>query len=678
MTTRTPDRDLKPLIIAALGRAIPHLPSGRSEDEIEIRRVPSFPAASALDPSRPTVILVDRVLLHTLGGDMRPARDLAERAALVGVGDPGDAEPPPNFPIELLSGFLPGGASPGLVVAQLRGAFRHAASLVAYRALRFQERERHRELAELTRVGVALSTERDLLSLLTLILSQARRITTSDAGSLYLVERDEEGHAHALRFKLSQNETLTSVPLSEFTIPIDNSSLAGYTAATREPLVIPDVYLLPEDVSYRLNRSFDEKFGYRTKSMLVIPMTTHRDEIVGVLQLINRKRLMGTRLNTPEAVDREVLPYDERSVELVSALAAQAAVSIENSQLYENIERLFEGFVTAAVSAIESRDPATFGHSERVATMTVTLARAVDRSGTGQYRGTRFSATQLRELRYASLLHDFGKVGVSEQVLVKEKKLYSSDIEAIRGRFAVLKSSAALEYERRRADWLLRNGREGYDALVAELEARLRDHQAELDRFLAAVIAANEPTILSEEAGAELACLSKRTFRDIDGVERPLLTEDEVRFLTITRGNLDEQERREIEAHVTHTFRFLQQIPWTRELRDIPRIAYAHHEKLNGEGYPRGVSGDEIPVQTRIMTIADIYDALTATDRPYKPAVPAERALDILRMEAKQGMLDKDLLTTFIESRVFALTDPKNFGVYGLRTPGGGVPIAGR
>jgi HD-GYP domain-containing protein (c-di-GMP phosphodiesterase class II) len=408
--------------------------------------------------------------------------------------------------------------------------------------------------------------------------------------------------------------------------------------------------------------------------MLVIPMTTHRDEVVGVLQLINRKRLMGTRLTTAEAVDREVLPYDERSVELVSALAAQAAVSIENSLLYENIERLFEGFVTAAVSAIEARDPATFGHSERVATMAVSLARAVDRGGTGQYRGTRFSRTQLRELRYASLLHDFGKVGVSEQVLVKEKKLYSSDIEAIRGRFAFLKRTAALEYERRRAEWLLGNGREGYDALVAELDGHLGQHEAELDRLLSAVIAANEPTILSEEAGAELSCLSQRTFLDIDGVERPLLTDEEVRFLTITRGNLDEQERREIEAHVTHTFRFLQQIPWTRELRDIPRIAYAHHEKLNGEGYPRGIRAEEIPVQTRIMTIADIYDALTATDRPYKPAVPSERALDILRMEAKDGMLDKDLLTTFIESRVYALTDPKSFGAYTLGTPRDGVP----
>ena len=665
------------MLIAALGRAIPHLPSGRSADDLEIRRVPSFPAAAALDASRPTVVLVDRALLHTLDGDLRPMRDLAERAALVGVGDPGDAEPPAGFPTELLSGFVPGNAAPGLVSAQLRGAFRHAASLVAYRAVRAQERERHRELAELTRVGVALTEERDLLSLLTLILSQARRITTSDAGSLYLVERDEDGHPEALRFKLSQNETLTSVPLSEFTVPIDNSSLAGYTAATREPLVIPDVYLLPEDVSYRLNRSFDEKFGYRTKSMLVIPMTTHRDEVVGVLQLINRKRLMGTRLTTAEAVDREVLPYDERSVELVSALAAQAAVSIENSMLYENIERLFEGFVTAAVSAIEARDPATFGHSERVATMTVSLARAVDRGGAGRYRDTRFSRTQLRELRYASLLHDFGKVGVSEQVLVKEKKLYSGDIEAIRGRFAFLKRTASLEFERRRAEWLLRNGREGYNALVAELEARLRQHETELDHLLSAVIAANEPTILSEEAGAELAGLAKRTFIDIDGIERPLLTDEEVRFLTITRGNLDEQERREIEAHVTHTFRFLQQIPWTRELRDIPRIAYAHHEKLNGEGYPRGVRGDQIPVQTRIMTIADIYDALTATDRPYKPAVPSERALDILRMEAKEGMLDTDLLATFIESRVYALTDPKNFGAYTLGTPREGVPSLG-
>ena len=288
--------------------------------------------------------------------------------------------------------FSPAAPSPGLVTAQLRGAFRHAASLVAYRAVRSQERERHRELTELTRVGVALSTERDLLSLLTLILSQARRITTSDAGSLYLVEHDDEGRPEALRFKLSQNESLTSVPLSEFTVPIDHTSLAGYTAATREPLVIPDVYLLPEDVSYRLNRTFDEKFGYRTKSMLVIPMTTHRDEIVGVLQLINRKKLMGTRLTTPET---------RRSRGAVRTTIAPSSWSprwrrrrpcrSRTRLLYENIERLFEGFVTAAVTAIESRDPATFGHSERVAKMTVSLARCVDRNGTGRYRGTRFT-----------------------------------------------------------------------------------------------------------------------------------------------------------------------------------------------------------------------------------------------------------------------------------------------
>lgn len=639
--------------------------------------MPSVPAASALDPARATVVLVDRSLLHTLGGDLRPIRDLAERAALVGIGDEGELEPPTDFPADLLSGFIPGGALAGLVAAQLRGAFRHAASLVACRVARQQERDRHRELAELTRVGVALSTERDLLSLLSLILSQARRITTSDAGSIYLVERDEDGRPQALRFKLSQNDTLTNIPFSEFTVPIDHTSLAGYTASTREPLVIPDVYLLPQDVSYRLNRSFDDKFGYRTKSMLVIPMTTHRDEVIGVLQLLNRKRTAGTRLMTPDAVDGEVIPYDDRAVELVTALASQAAVSIENSQLYENIERLFEGFVTAAVSAIEARDPATFGHSGRVATMTVSLARAVDRAGTGRYRDVRFSRSQLRELRYASLLHDFGKVGVPEQVLVKEKKLYPRDIEAIRGRFAFLKRTAALEVERRRAEWLLRNGRDGYDALHKELESRLREREAELDKLLNAVLAANEPTILSEEAGAELALLSTRVFRDIDGAERPLLTPDEVQFLTITRGNLDEQERREIELHVTHTFRFLQQIPWTRELRDIPRIAYAHHEKLNGAGYPRGIGGEDIPVQTRIMTIADIYDALTATDRPYKPAVAPDRALDILRMEATQGMLDRDLLATFIESRVYALTDPARFSTYTLPTPHDGVGVIG-
>ena len=557
---------------------------------------------------------------------------------------------------------MAGDAAPGTVIAALRGGFRHAASLVATRHARTEADERARELTELTSIGAALSTERDLHALLELILTQARRVTSSDAGSLYLVERDENGAARGLRFAMAQNFSLPTLPFSSFSVPIDHASLAGYAAATGEPLVIGDVYLLPDDVSYRQNRSFDDAFGYRTKSMLVLPMKSHRDEIVGVLQLINRKRVPDLRLMSDDVVDREVLTYDGRCVEVASALASQAAVAIENGRLYEDIERLFEGFVTAAVTAIESRDPSTSGHSGRVATMTVGLAEVVDRTADGPYRHVTFSREQLRELRYAGLLHDFGKVGVREQVLAKEKKLYPHDLELIRNRFAFLIQRADLEFERARADFVLARGRDGYDTMLGEIEARRDRQRRELRCHLEAITQANEPTVMPAGSFEALEQIRHRTFVDFEGQVRPLLEDHELRFLMIRKGNLDDQERREIESHVTHTFRFLEQIPWTRELRNIPQIAYGHHEKLNGLGYPNALDGSAIPVQTRMMTIADIFDALTATDRPYKRAVPAVSALDILHLEAKEGMLDPTLLDAFVQARIYELVPTGSAG----------------
>jgi response regulator RpfG family c-di-GMP phosphodiesterase len=328
-------------------------------------------------------------------------------------------------------------------------------------------------------------------------------------------------------------------------------------------------------------------------------------------------------------------------------------VAIENGRLYEDIERLFEGFVTAAVTAIESRDPTTSGHSGRVATLTVKLAEVVDRSSDGPYRHVNFTREQLRELRYAGLLHDFGKVSVREQVLVKEKKLYPHDLELIRHRFAYLVQRADLDFERERAKHLLERGRDGYDELVATLDEERRRQHRELRCFLEQIATANEPTVLPEGSFDALHRIRERTYVDFEGRVRPLLEDHELQFLMIRQGNLDDQERREIESHVTHTYRFLEQIPWTRELRAIPQIAYGHHEKLNGRGYPNALQSGAIPVQTRMMTIADIYDALTATDRPYKRAVSCDSALDILRMEANEGMLDPVLLDAFVGARVY-------------------------
>jgi HD-GYP domain-containing protein (c-di-GMP phosphodiesterase class II) len=645
---------MKPLLLTSLGDPFLDAPLGRRGDDVEVRRIPALPTAGTLDLERPTVLALDRSLIASAGqGAVAQLKSLAGLIAIVGIGASCDREPGEHFPGDALTSFIPGDATPGTRAAAFRGALRHAAALVAIRRARSAAVDRTRELAELSAIGMALTTERDLGSLLGLILSHARRVTGADAGSLYLVEREEDGTPARLRFASSQNHSLPSLPFASYTVPIDYASLAGYAAATGGPLVIGDVYMLPDGAAYRQNRSFDDSFGYRTKSMLVLPMKTHRAEVIGVLQLINRKEDPDALLSSADAVEREVVSFDSHCVEVATALASQAAVAIENGRLYEDIERLFEGFVTAAVTAIESRDPATSGHSGRVATMTVTLAEAVDGLTAGPYRDVSFTREQLRELRYAGLLHDFGKVGVREQVLVKEKKLYPQDLDLIQHRFAYLDQRTELEFERARAELLLKHGREAYDAGLRALECERRKQREELARFLDTIVQANEPTVLAEGSFEALEAIGRRTFVDFDGRTRPLLEDHELQFLMIRRGNLDEAERREIESHVTHTYRFLEQIPWTRELRAIPRIAYAHHEKLNGHGYPNRVTGIEIPVQARIMTIADIYDALTATDRPYKRAVPRERALDILHMEAREGTIDPALLETFVGARVF-------------------------
>ncbi|HET7456918.1 MAG TPA: HD domain-containing phosphohydrolase [Gemmatimonadaceae bacterium] len=649
---------LRPLLLVRQGRVVPQ-PVMALADGVEIRRVPALPEVADVDPLRPTVVLLDRAVLMRLAAPRVQLTALAAVASLVVVGDPGDREPAPDLldccPEELLSGFVAADARPTRgELTRLRGAFRTAAALSAGARARAAERDRQRELTELSSVGAALGTERDLLTLLDMILSQARRITGSDAGSLYLVERDgDTGPPKALRFRLAQNHSLPDLTLGEYTVPLDHTSVAGYAAATGKPVVIADAARLPRDAAYRLNRSFDERSGYRTKSMLVIPMTTQRDEVVGVLQLINRKRNRDATLDSAESTEREVLAFDDNAVELARALAAQGAVAIENSLLYESIERLFEGFVTASVTAIEQRDPTTFGHSARVAQLTVRLAESVATEGRGAYRGMRFSQAQLREIRYAGLLHDIGKVGVRESVLVKQKKLYPDAIEAIGHRFAFLIQAAELEFERARAKHLLEHGRERYDAVVRELESALRKRRLELEQYHRAIVAACEPTVVPEGSFGEVIEVAGRTFLDMDGEERALLSPCERRQLSIRQGTLDEDERREVESHVDFTFRFLQQIPWTPELRNVPEIARAHHEKLDGSGYPRGVTGAEIPVQTRMMTIADIYDALTATDRPYKRAVPRDRALDILSDEARRGELDTDLVATFVAARVW-------------------------
>jgi HD-GYP domain-containing protein (c-di-GMP phosphodiesterase class II) len=521
-----------------------------------------------------------------------------------------------------------------------------------------RQRRRAEMVDKLLDVGAALVAERDPGRLLELILSEARRITGADAGSIYVVEPGEGERPAWLRFRFAENASLPEVRFDEFSVEISERSVVGACVLSGSPVTLRDCYSEAEaDRSDRgrtfpHDRSFDERLGYQTRSMLTVPMRPPDGEVLGAIQLINaRMNPHDTRpLRTAEDFARRVVPFDAEAERLCRALAAQGAVALENARLYAEIEALFEGFVRASVKAIEQRDPTTSGHSERVATLTVALAEVVDRTSHGPLAPVRFDRDSLRELQYAALLHDFGKVGVREDVLVKAKKLYPEQRARVMSRFDHMRTALRLNLLEQR----LRNDE---PLSEAEFEANLAEILAEVDALQALVEEANEPTILSEDCSAGIRALEDRRFSDGRGEIR-LLDPDDVESLLITRGSLTESERRAIQEHVVHTSHFLERIPWGRKLTRVPDIAGKHHEYLNGTGYPHGINSEAISIQTRMMTIADIFDALTAADRPYKKAVPLERALAILEMEVDAGKLDRNLFDAFVGGQVYAKIAP--------------------
>jgi HD-GYP domain-containing protein (c-di-GMP phosphodiesterase class II) len=519
------------------------------------------------------------------------------------------------------------------------------------RAARLALKAAEREREELNQIGVALSSERNVSALLAMILTRTREITAADAGSLYVVDQTPEGQRQ-LRFILTQNDSL-NFPFQEFVLPLAEDSMAGYTALRGKVLNFPDAYKIPRHHPFHFNDCYDRESGYRTRSLLSLPMRNARGEVLGVLQLINSKRHPAARLRSPADVARHVQPFRPRSVRLALSLASQAAVAYENRKLYEEIENMLEGFVSAAVTAIEQRDPTTSGHSLRVAAYTLKLAETVDSVSSGPYAAAKFSPEQMKEIRYAALLHDFGKVGVREEVLVKAKKLYPLQLDVIRQRFDYIRKEIEAGMVRRKLQVFMERDRGDALAEISRLSQDFEQRLKALDDYLGVILEANEPTVLEHSRSRRVSEIAAQYFLDPKGVERPYLTPEEGHLLSIPKGSLDEAERRQIESHAIHTFVFLSQIPWTKELARVPDIARAHHEKLNGTGYPYKLRGDEIPLPTKMMTICDIFDALTASDRPYKKAVQVPRALAILEDCVKAGELDPELFRLFCEARVF-------------------------
>ncbi len=512
------------------------------------------------------------------------------------------------------------------------------------------------DLTLLTDIAIALSAEKNLNSLLEMILREAQLLACCDAASLFLVEKREDAEP-VLIFKPTRNDSIVA-DFQEQEMMLDRGSIAGYVAVTDSEINIANAYDISDDAPYSFNREIDRSMGYRTVSLLSLPLRNYRGEVIGVLQFINRKTASTVQLSSEAVALTETRPFLEEQVRILRALASQSAVAIENSVLLENINNLFSGFVQASVAAIEQRDPTTSGHSFRVADLSTELAQKLGQAQIPAFSDVHFGEAELKELRYAALLHDFGKVGVREHVLTKAKKLPEGQFELIRYRIRLTQENL----RRRMAEQqllALRNNADGKQLQAVEQAAR-----AELDRlekYLIAIESANEPTVLEEGDFADLMEIKDYAFDAQDEQLQTLISEEEFQRLSIRRGSLSEAERAEIESHVVHTANFLRLIPWTPELARIPELAEAHHEKLDGTGYPNGMLASQIPVGSKIMAICDIFDALTASDRPYKSAVPRDIAYDILQKEGAAGKLDESLVKLFIDAEIFHVLENKDY-----------------
>ncbi len=497
------------------------------------------------------------------------------------------------------------------------------------------------QISRLNRIGIALSSEHNLKRLLEMIVEEARHFTNADGGSLYIREGDK------LNFIVAQTESLRGKAPSggqngfrSSYLPLTKESIGGYVAITGTILNLDDAYLIPPTVEYRLNKDFDNRFDYRTKSMLIVPMRDHEDDIIGVLQLIN---------SLDE--NKKVIPFKPEYETLIHSIASQAAVAIRNAKLIEEIKNLFRSLVRYSARAIDARSPHTAGHSGRVAKYCVRIMEAINEVEKGPLKDVSYSAQEIEEMRMAGWLHDIGKIGVRESVLEKRNKLTDEKMEAIATRFAFIKSLEIIRNEEPVSANTSRqtNGHAPLNGVNGACANRI----TQIDDDLIFLKRINLPGFLQEDDRTRLKEIAEKTYVDLNGETHYFLTPVEYENLSVIRGNLTNAEYREIQSHVDQTLSILENIPFTKDLENIPKFAAAHHEMLDGSGYPRGLVGDQIPLRGRIMAVSDVYDALTASDRPYKKAVPIEKSLAILRDEADRGRLDSVIVELFIEKRLY-------------------------
>jgi HD-GYP domain-containing protein (c-di-GMP phosphodiesterase class II) len=491
------------------------------------------------------------------------------------------------------------------------------------------------QIRRLIRIGTALSAERNIERLFEMIVEEAREFTGADGGTLYIMSDDET----ELQFAIVQTETLhvrmggTGGKITWKPVRLQNAdgspnhgNVSAYVALTGNTVNIPDVYDA-EGFDFQGTRNFDAQTGYRSKSMLVVPMKNHENDIIGVLQLLNAR-------NTERS---EVISFSAECQEMTESLASQAAVALSNNRLIHDLEALMESFIRAIATAIDEKSPFTGGHVRRVADLTMEIARKINDTTEGPWADLKFSDDQLKELQIAAWLHDVGKITTPEYVVDKATKL-----ETIFDRIELLR----LRFELYKLQTMLRNlNNENLPESTAteesgELETTLREEF----RFLSETNRGSE--LMSDEMMGRIRTIALRTW-ELDGKKKPLLLPDEIENLSIRKGTLSPKERDVIKNHATMTYKILSQLPFPKKLRHAPDYAAAHHETLDGRGYPRGLNATQLSLQSRILALADVFEALTAKDRPYQKEKTLSEAMYILAMMVKDGHIDPDLFTLF-------------------------------
>jgi HD-GYP domain-containing protein (c-di-GMP phosphodiesterase class II) len=490
-------------------------------------------------------------------------------------------------------------------------------------------------IKKLAEIGTALSAEKNLDRLLEMIVDEACKFTSADAGTLYIMSDDET----ELNFAIVQNNSLClhmggtgekitwpSVCLTDANGDANNANVSAYVAVSGESVNIADVYDAG-GFHFEGTKNFDLSTGYRSKSMLVVPLRNHENDIIGVLQL----------LNAMDPATGEVITFSSEYQEMILSLASQAAVALSNKRLILDLENLLESFVRTIATAIDEKSPYTGGHVKRVAELTMTMAWKINNIKYGKFARTQFADDQLRELRIAAWLHDVGKITTPEFVIDKATKL-----EAVHDRIHEVKTRMELI----KKDYLSKiTNSSNNEEITAKIEELDDDY-----RFLVEANIGSE--FLDDHKIARIKEIAQRKWNN-NGQPHPLLSDEEVYNLCIRRGTLNKEERNIVNNHVLVTQKILSHLPFPRKMRHVADYAGAHHEKIDGTGYPLGLKGDQLSLQSRILAIADIFEALTAKDRPYKKGKSVAEALKIMEAMAKDNHIDADLYDLFVKEKVY-------------------------